>query len=119
MSFHKRRYNWPLITEKIKSGDFEEFDRWIFKPDAHMLQDQESSDFFKAYCCLSEKSRELLFESIKEESEDFYKDLIKCVNVVFDPTNNELHDQSIKVYSDLFMVKWDNYAIKYKSIIEK
>jgi len=118
MSFHKRRYNWYLIINRIKSDNFKDFDNWIFKPEAHFLEDQESSDFFKSYCNLSDYSRELLFGAIKIESEDFYKDLIKCINVVLDPNNNEQHKETIGIYKDLFIVKWGEISEKYKSIIE-
>ena len=118
MSFHKRRYNWVLIKDRINLDSFKEFDSWIFKPDAHMLQDQESSDFFKAYCALEDSEREILFDCFKKESEDFLKDLIKCINVVKDKKNQESHIDSIDVYLNLFMVKWDGLAEKYKSLIQ-
>jgi len=118
MSFHKRRYNWELIKDRIRIDTFIEFDNWIFKPEAHILQDQESSDFFKAYCSLDDHSRELLFECLKKESEDFLKDIIKCINVVTDKKNQEIHMDSVGIYVDLFIAKWDYLAEKYKSLIQ-
>lgn len=119
MSFHRRRYSWTLITERIKYSEFDDFDNWILKPDAHILQDQESSDFFKSYCSLESNQRELLFKSIRDESEDFYKDLIKYINVFFDSNNKEEHTETLRIYQDLFAVKWDTLIDKYKSLIFK
>lgn len=118
MSFHKRRYNWSIITQRVQIDNFKEFDNWIFKPEAHILQDQKSLDFFKAYCKLEDYPRELLFESLKKESEDFCKDLIKCINVVFDNSNKESHQDTVNIYKDLFIIKWGETSEKYKSIIE-
>jgi hypothetical protein len=41
MSFHKRFYTWERIKDKT-SSNFNEFDMWLYKPDAHILQDTES-----------------------------------------------------------------------------
>jgi len=118
MSFNKRFYNWDRIKEKLHS-DFSEFDMWLTKPDAHILQDTESSDFFSAYFSISEDLQKALYESMKIEDESFIKDLIKCIKVVHNDKNDDSHDETIKMYSDLFFAKWDEKAIKYKNLIQK
>ena len=81
MSFHKRFYTWDRIKQKT-SSTFNEFDMWLYKPDAHILQDNESADFFGAYFALpGDKLKEDLYESLKVEEETFLKDLIKCIKV--------------------------------------
>jgi hypothetical protein len=119
MSFHKRYYTWNKIKEYSKTHDFKEFDMWISKPDAHILQDNESNDFFKAYFCFeSDDSREILLDCLKTESEDFIRDIVKCINVIMDKRNQDSHKGSIEIYHDLFMVKWDILAERYKSLIQ-
>lgn len=119
MSFHKRFYNWDRIKSYLEREDFRGFDNWLVKPDAHILQDQESSDFFKAYFAIPESSRETLFEALRSEDQEFGIGLIKCINVIFDEKNNESHEGTISIYRDLFMAKWDFLAEKYKSLITK
>jgi hypothetical protein len=120
MSFHKRFYNWDRIKYYSQNNEFNCFDRWLSGPDAHILQDNESNDFFKAYFCFgSDDQRGILFECLRDESEDFTKDVIKCINVVMDKNNQSSHDESIGIYRDLFMVKWDTLAERYKSLIFK
>ena len=119
MSFHKRFYNWDKIKAKT-SSTFNEFDMWLYKPDAHMLQDTESSDFFGAYFALpGDKLRENLYESLKVEEESFLKDLIKCIKVVHENKNEENHDEAIQNYRSLFVSKWDTKALQYQNLIEK
>jgi hypothetical protein len=119
MSFHKRFYNWDKIKAKT-SSTFNEFDMWLYKPDAHMLQDTESSDFFGAYFALpDDKLRENLYESLKVEGESFLKDLIKCIKVVHENKNGENHDEAIQNYRSLFVSKWDTKALQYQNLIEK
>jgi hypothetical protein len=118
MSFHKRYYNWDKIMDYAKTHDFNGFDLWISKPEAHILQDNESNDFFKAYFCYeSDDSRNTLFDCLKSEPTEFVRDIIKCINVVMDKRNQEIHKESIEIYRDLFIVKWDTLADKYKSLI--
>ena len=119
MSFHKRFYTWERIKEKT-SSNFNEFDMWLYKPDAHILQDTESSDFFGAYFALPDnKLREDLYESLKVEGESFLKDLIKCIKVVHENNNEENHNDAIQNYRDLFVSKWDTKALQYQNLIEK
>jgi len=120
MSFHKRYYTWDRIKEHSKTRDFKEFDMWMSKPDAHILQDNESNDFFKAYFCFeSDDSRDILFDCLKNESEEFTRDIIKCINLVMNDKNLDIHEDSIEIYRDLFMIKWDILAERYKSLIFK
>jgi len=120
MSFHKRYYNWGKITDYAKNQDFNGFHLWISKPEAHILQDNESNDFFKAYFCFeSDDSRNILFGCLKNESEEFVRDIIKCINLVMNEKNLDIHNDSIEIYRDLFMVKWDLLAERYKSLIFK
>ena len=93
---------------------------WLYKPDAHILQDTESSDFFGAYFALPDnKLREDLYESLKVEGESFLKDLIKCIKVVHENNNEENHNDAIQNYRDLFVSKWDTKALQYQNLIEK
>jgi hypothetical protein len=119
MSFNKRFYNWDLITNFIESRNFQEFDKWLLGPDAHILEDPMSHDFFKAYLYLDEDLREDLYGAIKIEDEDFCTELIKCINVIFSEENNELHGDSIISYYNLFISKWQDKAEKYKLLINK
>lgn len=119
MSFHKRFYNWDLITNFIESVGFQEFDRWLLGPDAHILEDPMSDDFFKAYLSLDENLREYLYDAIKNEDVYFCNELIKCINVIFSEENNELHEDSITSYYNLFISKWEDKAEKYKLLINK
>jgi hypothetical protein len=118
MSFHKRFYTWERIKDKT-SSNFNEFDMWLYKPDAHILQDTESSDFFGAYFALPNDLKENLYESLKVEEESFLKDLIKCIKVVHENKNGENHDEAIQNYRSLFVSKWDTKALKYQNLIEK
>jgi hypothetical protein len=119
MSFHKRFYTWDRIKAKSIS-DFNEFDMWLYKPDAHILQDNESEDFFSAYFALpDDKLKENLYESLKVEEESFLRDLIKCIKVVHEKKNGENHDEAIQNYRNLFVSKWDSKALQYKNLIEK
>jgi len=118
MSFNKRFYSWERIIEKAKS-DFSEFDMWLSKPDAHILQDKESEDFFGAYFSLSENLQKDLHESMNVEEESFIKDLIKCIKVVHNDKNEESHEETVKIYSDLFFIKWNDKATKYRNLIQK
>jgi hypothetical protein len=119
MSFHKRFYNWDLITNFIESGDFQEFDRWLLGPDAQMFQDPVSHDFFKAYVSLDENLREYFFDAVKKESYEFSMELIKCINVVFNNDNSLLHEDSLDSYTNLFYNKWEDKADEYKLLITK
>ena len=118
MSFHKRFYTWERIKEKT-SSNFNEFDMWLYKPDAHILQDTESSEFFGAYFSLPENLKENLYESLKVEDESFLKDLIKCIKVVHENKNEENHNDAIQNYRALFVSKWDTKALQYQNLIEK
>lgn len=118
MSFHKRFYTWDRIKQKT-SSDFNEFDMWLFKPDAHILQDNESSEFFGAYFALPDNLKEDLYESLKVEDESFLKDLIKCIKLVHDNKNKENHNEAIQNYKSLFISKWGTKALKYQNLIEK
>jgi hypothetical protein len=118
MSFHKRYYSWEKIIENLESNDFCTFDNWIFKPEAHVLQDKESNDFFKVYCNLNEENREYLFLCIKSESSEFYMNMIKYIKVVSDKKNLDIHMDSIESYKDLFINKWPGLSEKYKNLIE-
>ena len=118
MSFHKRFYTWERIKQKTNS-DFNEFDMWLYKPDAHILQDKESHDFFGAYFALPDNLRENLYESLKVEDEIFLKSLIKCIKVVHDNKNSENHNEAIQNYRELFISKWDTKALQYQNLIEK
>jgi hypothetical protein len=118
MSFNKRFYSWDRIKEKLGS-DFLEFDMWLTKPDAHILQDNESSDFFGAYFSLPDDLQRDLYESMKVEDESFIKDLIKCIKVVHSDKNEESHEETVKIYSDLFFIKWNDKATKYRNLIQK
>jgi lipid II:glycine glycyltransferase (peptidoglycan interpeptide bridge formation enzyme) len=118
MSFHKRYYNWEKIIENLESNDFCTFDNWIFKPEAHVLQDKESNDFFKAYCNLNEENRGYLFDCIKSEPSEFYMDVIKYIKVVSEEKNLDIHMDPIESYKDLFINKWPELSEKYKNLIE-
>lgn len=119
MSFHKRFYTWDRIKQKT-SSNFKEFDMWLYKPDAHILEDNESSDFFGAYFALpDDKLKENLYESLKAEEETFLNDLIKCIKVVHENKNRENHDEAIQNYRSLFISKWDTKALQYQNLIEK
>jgi len=120
MSFHKRFYTWNKIKYYSQNNGFSYFDIWLSKPDAHILEDNESNDFFKAYFSLSsDDQREILFECLKSESEDFLNNLIKYINVVMNKDNNPIHESSINSYSRLFVEKWGvDKSEKYKSIIQ-
>ena len=118
MSFNKRFYNWDRIKAKT-SSNFNEFDMWLYKPDAHILQDTESSDFFGAYFALPDDLKENLYESLKIEEETFLKDLIKCIKVEHEKKNGENHEEAIQNYKDLFISKWNVKALQYKNLIEK
>lgn len=118
MSFHKRFYTWDRIKQKT-SSDFNEFDMWLYKPDAHIIQDNESSEFFGAYFALPDNLKEGLYESLKVEDESFLKDLIKCIKVVHENKNEENHNEAIQNYKSLFVSKWNTKAFKYQNLIEK
>ena len=119
MSFHKRFYTWDRIKQKANSN-FNEFDMWLYKPDAHIIEDNESSDFFGAYFALpDDKLKENLYESLKVEDETFLKDLIKCIKVVHENKNEENHNDAIQNYRSLFVSKWDTKALQYQKLIEK
>lgn len=118
MSFHKRYYSWERIIENLRENDFISFDNWILKPEAQVLQDKESNDFFKAYCILNDSDRESLFDCIKSEIPGFYIDLIKYIKVVSAEKNLEIHSDPIGSYTELFINKWPELSEKYKNLIQ-
>ena len=119
MSFHKRFYNWELILEYANREDFQFFNKWLIGPDAQIFGDEISGDFFKAYCYLDKDSRYILFESISLENKEFYTELIKCINVVFNDDNKLDHENNVKSYVNLFVSKWKNMDEKYIKIVTK
>lgn len=119
MSFHKRFYSWESIKQKSQ-GEFVDFDFWICKPDAHVLTDNDSQNFFQAYFNLNgDKSKEALYNLIKKENYLFIKDLIKCINLVNNLENNNIHNQAITSYKNLFLKKWKIKALEYPNLINK
>lgn len=118
MSFNKRIYNWKKILDFSKNNDFEKFDNWVFNPDAHILQDTESSNFFRAYCPLDVENREYIFSALSTENPDFTKDLIKIINVISNDSNNNNHIESINKYKSLFEKKWAETHKKYKFLTQ-
>lgn len=119
MSFNKRFYSWERIIDFIKSNEFSTFDRWFLGPDAHIFEDETSSDFFKAYLSIDEDLRQILFECVKNEDDDFYTELIKCINVKSNPDNNLLHENTVESYVSLFINKWGEKPEEYKYLIIK
>lgn len=117
MSFHKRAYNWERIKDYGNKSDFNSFDRWIFGPEAHVLQDDQSNHFFKAYCRADDHDRSLILECLKSENEEFTIGLIKCINVVKDEKNEEEHLDTVNTYRELFCKKWDILSEKYGTLI--
>jgi len=118
MSFHKRIYNWERIKNYAQNADFDTFDRFIFGPEAHILQDDESSHFFKCYCGLPGSHRSIILDCLKEEDDKFIMDLIKCTSVVNNENNSEDHYKSVDNYRDLFIKKWGVLAEKYIKLIK-
>ncbi len=118
MSFHKRLYNWERIKDYSSKSDFNSFDRWIFGPEAQVLQDDQSIQFFKAYCKSNDHDRQLILECLKNESEGFSLDLLKCINVISDDSNNNDHEESVNNYRSLFIKKWEILAEKYITLIK-
>jgi hypothetical protein len=118
MSFHKRLYNWERIKGFAKSYDFNSFDRWIFGPDAQVLQDNESNQFFKAYCKADDHDRSIILDCLKTEEESFSLELLKCINVIKDEGNSDEHLESVNSYRTLFVEKWGILAEKYSTLIK-
>ena len=119
MSFHKRFYSWDKIKYYTKNNEFSCFDIWVSKPNSHILGDNESNAFFKAYFSLNDDQREILFGCLKDESDNFSKNLIKYINVVMHKDNKYIHESSINSYNRLFIEKWGrDKSKKYKSIIQ-
>lgn len=62
MSFNKRFYNKESILSYNK--EFEDFENWIFKPDAHLYSDEFSDKFITYYMDSDDARRAFLFECI-------------------------------------------------------
>jgi hypothetical protein len=118
MSFNKRYFDKEKFFQFGKSYGYEDFNRWIVKPDAHIAKDKFSSTFLDLYSQLTDEDRIFLYLSLSN-SEEFVLDLIKCLKVCSNPKNTKEHADTIEKNFNQFFNKWpDNYST-YKNLINK
>jgi len=67
MSFNKRFYNKESILS-FRDRDFNDFENWIFKPDAHLYSDGFSEKFITHYMDSDDDIRAFLFECISNST---------------------------------------------------
>jgi hypothetical protein len=118
MSFNKRYFDKEKFFEFAGSYGYENFNRWIVKPDAHISKDKFSSYFLDLYFQLEEEDRIFLYLSLSN-SEEFVIDLIKCIKVCSNEKNSKEHFGSIEKYVNLFFNKWPEHYFTYKNLINK
>lgn len=118
MSFHKRSFNKDLIIQFSKLNTYEDFNRWIIKPDSRISSDYFSLGFISSYFLLSPDERSFLYLSARN-NEDFCADLVKCIRVCRNRNNLKKHNKAIKKYIDLFSIKWPTEYPFYEKIINK
>jgi hypothetical protein len=118
MSFHKRYFDKENIFTYAKSNEYEDFNMWIVKPDAHISKDQFSTNFISLYFQLEKEDRIFLYFSLSN-TEEFVSDLIKCIRVCSNENNLKEHSKPIKKYISLFFNKWPDQYFTYKNLINK
>lgn len=112
MSFNKRYFSWDSILETKKSYTFNEFDNWICKVDAFILQDKISSLFITLYSEEDKKTRKILFDSLEEDLK-FIKDLIKYIKKIRKIFKRNPEDPLLVSYLNEFRSKWEEMPDKY------
>jgi hypothetical protein len=118
MSFHKRYFGKENFFEFAESHGYENFNRWIVKPDAYISKDKFSTSFLDLYFQLEEEDKIFLYLSLRN-SEEFVIDLIKCIKVCSNVKNSKEHVGPIEKYVNLFFNKWPEHYSIYKNVINK
>lgn len=66
MGFNKRYFSMKSIIEKARQSDFNEFDSWLYKPDACVFEVGDGSiEFYTSYMGAEEKEQFHIYYNLK------------------------------------------------------